>query len=47
MTADEILAAVGTAFSKWKVKSCLKKRSSGAKAVFAVNDGRYSLKAAA
>ena len=47
MSVDEIVKAVGSAFSPWKVKSTLKKRSTGAKAVFAVNDGRYSLKAAA
>jgi hypothetical protein len=34
-------------FSPWKVKITLKKKPTGAKAVFAVNDGRYSLKAAA
>ncbi len=45
MTVDEILAAVGSGFSKWKVTSCLNKKSKGAKAVFALNDGRYSLKA--
>ncbi len=47
MTADEIVKAVGDVFSPWKVKSTLKKKSTGAKAVFAVNDGRYSMKAAA
>jgi hypothetical protein len=47
MTADEIVKATGDAFSPWKVKSTLKKKSTGAKAVFAVNDGRYSMKAAA
>jgi hypothetical protein len=47
MTVDEIVQAVGGMFSPWKVKSTLKKRSTGAKAVFAVNDGRYSVKAAA
>jgi hypothetical protein len=47
MTAEEIIQAVGGVFSPWKVKSTLKKKSTGAKAVFAVNDGRYSVKAAA
>lgn len=47
MTVDEILAAVGNTFTKWKVKSTLKRKSAGAKAVFTVNDGRYSVKAAA
>lgn len=47
MTQDEIMKELGGTFSNWKLKAALKKRSSGAKAVFAVNDGRYSLKAAA
>ena len=47
MTVDEIQAAVGNGFSKWKVKNTLKKRSIGPRAMFAVNDGRYSVKAAA
>jgi hypothetical protein len=47
MSMDEIVAAAGNVFSPWKVKSTLKKKSTGAKAVFAVNDGRYSVKAAA
>ncbi len=47
MTTDEIIQAVGGVFSAWKVKNVLKKKSTGAKAVFSVNDGRYSLKAAA
>jgi hypothetical protein len=38
--------AVGSLFSAWKVKNVLKKRSSGAKAMFTVNDGKYSLKSA-
>jgi hypothetical protein len=45
MTAEEIIQAVGNAFSPWKVKNTLKKRSTGSKAVFTVNDGRYSVKA--
>lgn len=47
MTQEQIVQAVGSAFSPWKVKTILKKRSTGPKAVFTVNDGRYSLKAAA
>jgi hypothetical protein len=47
MTVEEILAAVGNTFTKWKVKSTLKRKSTGAKAVFSLADGRYSLKAAA
>jgi hypothetical protein len=47
MTVEEILAAVGNTFTKWKVKNTLKKRSTGPKAVLSVNDGRYSVKAAA
>lgn len=46
MTVDAILQSVGNLFSPWKVKNILKKKSSGAKAVFVVNDGKYSLKAA-
>ena len=41
MTADEIVKAVGNVFTPWKVKNTLKKKSTGAKAMFAVNDGRY------
>jgi len=48
LTADEIVAAVGSAFSPWKTKSVLKKRSTGAKAVFTTDRaGKYSVKAAA
>jgi len=47
MTAEEIVAAVGDVFTPWKVKNTLKKKSTGAKAVFAVNDGKYTVKAAA
>ncbi len=45
MAVDEILAAVGDLFTPWKVKNTLKKKSTGAKAVFAVNDGKYAVKA--
>ena len=47
MTADEIVAAVGELFTPWKVKSTLKKKSSGAKSVFTLADGKYMVKAAA
>jgi hypothetical protein len=40
---DETVQAIGGMFSPWKVKSTLKKRSTGTKAVFAINDGRYSV----
>jgi hypothetical protein len=46
MTADEIVATVGDVFTPWKVRNTLKKKSIGAKAVFSVNDGKFSLKAA-
>jgi hypothetical protein len=46
MAADEIIQKIGGLFSPWKIKNTLKKKSSGAKAVFSVNDGRYSVKAA-
>jgi hypothetical protein len=46
MTVEEILAVTGDLFTKWKVKTTLKKKSSGAKAVFAVDaNGKYSVKA--
>jgi hypothetical protein len=47
MTPEEIVHAVGDAFSSWKVKNTLKKKSTGAKAVFTLADGKYSVKAAA
>lgn len=46
MTADEIVAAVAGVLNSWKTKSVLKKRSAGAKAIFALVDGKYGLKAA-
>lgn len=46
MTTEEIVAAVGTMFSPWKVKTVLKKRCTGSKAVFTLADGKYTLKAA-
>jgi hypothetical protein len=45
MTAEEIVQAVGSVFSKWKVTSTLKKKATGPKAVFTVNEGKYSMKA--
>lgn len=45
MTAEEVVAAVGDAFTPWKVRNTLKKKSQGAKAVFALVDGKYSVKA--
>ena len=47
MTAEEIVKEVGDLFTPWKVKNTLKKKSTGAKAVFSLVDGRYSVKAAA
>lgn len=47
MTAEEIVKGLAGVFNNWKIKNTLKKRSVGPKALFAVNDGRYSLKAAA
>ena len=45
MTAEEIVAAVGDVFTPWKVKNTLKKKSTGAKAVFTLADGKYTVKA--
>jgi hypothetical protein len=47
MTPEEIIKEVGGMFSPWKVKNTHKKKSTGAKAVFSVNDGKYSLRQAA
>lgn len=44
MTADEIVQAVGAAFTPWKVKNTLKKKSTGAKALFTLVDGKFSVK---
>ena len=44
MTAEEIIQAVGDVFTPWKVKNVLKKKSTGAKAVFVVNDGKFTVK---
>jgi len=46
MTIEEISQAVNGAFSSWKTKSVLKKRSTGPKAIFVLADGKYSLKSA-
>jgi len=44
MTAEEIIQAAGDTFTPWKVKNTLKKKSTGAKAVFVLVDGKYSVK---
>jgi len=46
MAVESIIAAVGNAASSWKVKNILKKKSTGAKAIFTLADGKYTLKAA-
>lgn len=45
MTAEDIIKELANAFSPWKIKNVLKKRSTGAKAVFTLADGKYSVKA--
>lgn len=45
MTPEAITKAVGDLFTPWKIKNTLKKKSSGAKAVFTFADGKYNLKA--
>lgn len=47
MTPEAIVEAVGDMFTPWKVKNTLKKKSTGAKAVFTLTDGKYTGKAAA
>ena len=47
MTVESIVEAVGSVFSPWKIKNVLKKKSTGAKAVFTLADGKYTVKAAA
>jgi hypothetical protein len=44
MTLEEIGQAVNGAFSSWKLKATLKKKSTGPKAIFTLVDGKYSLK---
>ena len=46
MAVESIIAAVGNAASSWKVKNILKKKSTGAKAIFTFAENKYSLKAA-
>ena len=46
MAVESIIQAVGNAASSWKVKNILKKKSTGAKAIFTLADGKYCLKAA-
>jgi hypothetical protein len=45
MTTEAIVQAVGSVFSPWKIKTVLKKRSTGPKAVFTLADGKYAVKA--
>jgi hypothetical protein len=47
MTIEEIGQAVNGAFNSWKLKSTLKKKSSGPKAIFTLADGKYAVKIAA
>ena len=44
MTEAEILKEIGSLFTPWKTRNTLKKKSQGAKAVFAVKDGKYTVK---
>lgn len=46
MTQDEIVTTLTGVFSPWKTKNTLKKKSTGAKAVFTLVDGKYSVKTA-
>ena len=46
MAVEEIIQAVGNVFTPWKVKNTLKKKSTGAKAVFTFADGKYAVKSA-
>ena len=46
LAVESIIAAVGNAASSWKVKNILKKKSTGAKAIFTFAENKYSLKAA-
>ena len=47
MTEAEILKAVGDLFTPWKTRNTLAKKSQGAKAVFTVNKGKYTVRAVA
>ena len=44
MAVEEIVYAVGDVFTPWKTKNTLKKKRTGAKAVFTVTDGKYTVK---
>jgi hypothetical protein len=44
MSVEEIVTAVDGLFTPWKVKTTLKKKSTGAKAVFTLADGKYAVK---
>ncbi len=44
MSMDEIVKGLANVFTPWKIKNTLKKKSTGAKAVFAVNDGKFTVK---
>ena len=46
MTIEEIGQAVNGAFSSWKLKATLRKKSTGPKSIFTLADGKYSLKSA-
>ncbi len=46
MSAEEIIKELGGVFTPWKVRNTLKKKSTGAKAVFTLADGKYAVKAA-
>ena len=46
MTIEEINQAVNGAIGSWKLKTTLRKRSTGPKAIFTLADGKYSLKSA-
>ena len=47
MSTEEIVEAVGDLFTPWKIKNTLKKKSTGAKAILTLVDGKYAVKAAA
>lgn len=45
MAEADILKAVDGAFTTWQTRNILKRKSQGPKAVFAVKDGKYTVKA--
>jgi hypothetical protein len=45
MSTDDIIKELTGTFTSWKIKNVLKKRSTGAKAVLTLADGKYSVKA--